>query len=38
MTNNQHDNADDANNTCTYRKLKSDHSGDEGRPEWRLNE
>jgi hypothetical protein len=23
---------------CAYRKLKSDHSGDEGRPEWRLNE
>jgi hypothetical protein len=23
---------------CVYRKLKSDHSGDEVRPEWRVNE
>ena len=25
-------------NPCVYRKLKSDHSGDEVRPEWRVHE
>ena len=33
----QHDNADDANNTCVYRESKSERIDDEVRPRWRAN-
>jgi hypothetical protein len=34
----QHMSKDQIAYTCVYRQLKSNRSGDEGRPEWRVNE